>query len=138
MRVAGWQRRLNEFVIATEQRYKAVGFKPGEFDCVHFVADWVQVLTGTDPLGDYRGAYTSIEQGLALIREGGLRQALEARFGAPVEPSKAMRGDVAFCESLQMCGIYFTSGARMCALFLGEGGFTLRRARDTDFAFRVD
>jgi hypothetical protein len=138
MRKPGWQRALNEFLIRWERVYKERGLVPGETDCAHFAGDWVLELTGADPLTGYRGAYATKEAGDALLVEidGSLLQALEKRFGAPVHPSKALRGDIAFKADVGI-GIYFTSGARMFALFLGEGGFIMHRAADTDHAFAV-
>lgn len=101
-------------------------------NCVTFVAGWIERLTGEDPIADLRGA---IDDGRGRVEE--LRAGLEARLGEPVHPSRAQRGDVAYCERLGACGIYFTSGPRMVALLLGDGGFSLYRARETDLAFRV-
>jgi hypothetical protein len=139
MRVSGWQRKLSEYIIASQDKYKREGFGYDRTHCVTFAGDWVQILTGIDPIADYRGQYTTEEEAKALLEQldGTLYQALQKRFGDPVHPAKAQRGDIAYREAEKMCGIYFTSGARTVALFLGEGGFTLRRARETDHAFRV-
>lgn len=142
-RIDGWQRALNAYVIDAQERYKRDGFSYAGMHCVTFCADWVQVLTGNDPLAAYRGQYTTAEGAAAKLAEldgGSLLQALENRFGEPVHPTQAQRGDIAYMrlDDRECCGIFFTSGARMQALFLGEGGFTLRRARDTGFAFRVE
>lgn len=138
MRIEGWARELNKYVGDAQVRYKAHGFAYGAFDCVHFAADWVKRLTGDDPLADYRDRYDSKETGEALLAEldGTLLQALEKRFGPPIHPAHAMRGDIAYLDGVG-CGIYFTSGTRMCALFLGDGGFVLHRASDTTHAFAV-
>lgn len=143
MRIPGWQRSLNEYVIEAQERYKRDGFAYGSFDCVHFAADWVLKLTGTDHLAAYRGQYATAEEGaekLAELDGGSLRQALVNRFGEPVHPIKAMRGDIAYAQfgGQECCGILFTSGARMVALFLAEGGFALHRAQDVEHAFRVE
>lgn len=140
-RVAGWQRRLNEYILDAQERYKSAGFQPGVFDCVHFVADWVKVLTGEDPLGEYRNAYTTEEEGFLLVaqKEGSLEEALRNRFGDPIPPSLGQRGDIATLriDDRLMCGILFTSGAKMRALFLGEGGFALHRVSDVTHVFPV-
>jgi hypothetical protein len=143
VRVQGWQRLLNQYVIDAQERYKCDGFSYAGMHCVTFCADWVQALTGSDPLAAYRGQYTTAEGAATKLAEldgGSLLQALKNRFGEPSHPTHAQRGDVAYArlEDGECCGIYFTTGARMHALFLGERGFTLRRARDTDFAFRVE
>jgi hypothetical protein len=139
MRKPGWPRLLNEFLIAAQDRYRRVGFTWGREDCIHFAGDWVQRLTGDDPIADYRGRYSTAAEAFALLAEldGTLYDALVKRFGDPVHPAKAMRGDLAYIAP-DKCGIMFTSGARMMGLFLGEGGFVLHRARDIDHAFRVE
>lgn len=138
MRVIGWQRALNVFLLEWQERYKQTGFVPGATDCAHFAGDWVLRLTGVDPLADYRGRYVTREAGEAMLAEldGSLLAALEKRFGAPIASAKAHRGDLAYKHDVGI-GIYFTSGARMVALFLGEGGFVMHRAADTDHAFAV-
>lgn len=138
MRVQGWQRTLNEYILNAQDRYRAAGFQYGAFDCVHFAADWVFRLTGDDHLAAYRGRYSTQAEGEALLAEidGTLLEALKKRFGAPIHPAHAQRGDIAYLDGVG-CGIYFTSGARMAALFLGDGGFVMHRARDTTHAFAV-
>lgn len=141
MRVDGWQRALNAYLLEAQEKYKREGFSYAGLHCVTFCADWVQVLTGTDPLADYRGQYSTEEEARALLesRDGSLLQALTNRFGEPVHPMKAQRGDIAYARfgEQECCGILFTSGSRMVALFLGEGGFALHRAKDVQNAFRV-
>lgn len=135
----GRQRQLNEYIIEAQERYKRDGFAWGVFDCVAFAGDWARLVLGTDPLEAYRGRYQSTAEAFALLSkiDGTLLDALSRRFGEPIHPSQAHRGDIAYRIADSACGIYFTSGARMQALFLGEGGFVLQRARDTDHAFRV-
>jgi hypothetical protein len=139
VRIEGWQRRLNVYIIAAQQEYKEQGFGYGTFDCVHFVGNWVTELTGVDPIADYRGQYTTEAEAKSLLEQldGTLYQALQKRFGDPVHPAKAQRGDIAYRESEKMCGIFFTAGARMEALFLVDGGFARYRVRNIDHAFMV-
>lgn len=131
---------LNQYIIEAQERYKRNGFQWGRFDCVHFAGNWAKRQTGVDPLEGYRGAYKTQAAAAALLkdRDGTLYRALRHRFGNPVHPAFAQRGDIAYRKAEKACGIYFTSGARTMALFLSEGGFALIRARDTDWAFRVD
>ena len=138
-RRAGWARLLNEYILRAQERYQRNGFSWGRMDCCHFAGNWVQLCTGIDVLADYRGKYRTEEEAFALLsaNDGTLYDALVKRLGEPVHPSHAQRGDIAYSESLKACGIFFTSGARTMALFLGEGGFALHRAKDTDHAFRV-
>lgn len=138
-RCAGWARKLNDYLLEAQTRYTSGGFVAGQFDCCIFVADWVEICTGEDPMIDYREQYDTEADGFDLLadRETSLRQALESRFGAALDPSQAQRGDVAFIESLNACGICIVQGAWMRALFLGNGGFVIHRTRDCDAVFRV-
>jgi hypothetical protein len=139
MRIEGWQRQLNLYLLESQRKYSEEGFKWGEFDCFHFVADWVLLITGIDHLAEYRGTYSTEEQAFSILKEkeGSVYDALQKRFGDPVHPGKAMRGDIAYRKDENSLGIYLTSGARMAALFLGKRGFTIPKAKDTDHAFRV-
>ena len=139
MRVIGWQSKLSEYLIAAQDKYKREGFGYDRTHCVTFAGDWVQILTGVDPIADYRGQYTTEAEAMALLEQLDvtLYQALQKRFGDPVHPAKAQRGDIAYRESEKMCGIFFTAGARMEALFLVDGGFARYRVRHIDHAFQV-
>lgn len=139
MRVPGWQRKLNEYMLEAQERYRKHGFGYGTFDCCVFVADWIEICTGEDPLLDYRDLYTTKDEALALLkeREGTLYHALISRFGTPVHPAKAQRGDIAYRRKEQALGIYCTAGAQMRALFLADDGFAFYRAKDMTHAFRV-
>jgi len=138
-RVADWQRKLNVYLLSAQSRYKKEGFVWGKFDCCTFAGDWVRIATGQDVLSEYRGKYSTKEQAMSVLQEldGSLYQALVNRFGEPEHPSKAMRGDIAYREAINGLGIYLTSGARMAALFLGEQGFAMPKAKDTHHAFKV-
>lgn len=142
MRVLGWQRKLSEYVIEAQARYKKDGFAWGKFDCCTFAADWVKVCTREDVLSEYRGAYSTEVEAVALLesKAGSVYQELVARFGEPVHPAKAQRGDIALAQlvpGLPCVGVFFTSGAKMRGLFLGEGGFILHRLKDINHCFRV-
>lgn len=138
MRVQGWQRLLADYILECEERYKAEGFAWGRFDCVHFVGDWVQRCTGEDPISEYRDGYSTKEEADALLEtEGGLYQALVKRFGEPVHPAKAHRGDIAYVEDISALGIFVSVGAKTHAIFLGEGGFAMHAAKHVTHAFRV-
>ena len=122
MRVLGWPRLLNEYILETQKRYQREGFVWGRIDCVHFVGEWVKIATGEDYLSGHNYS-TKGEADALLEKEGSLYQALVSRLGEPIHPAKAQRGDIAYRKDENACGIYFTSGAYMMALFLGEGGF---------------
>lgn len=105
-------------------------------NCVTFVCDWVNDVSGVDPIAIYRGTVETKEQAMAQLG-GDLLTSLIEVFGPSIHPVKAQRGDIVYRSAEDACGILFTSGARMNALFLGEGGFTMHRATNCDHAFRV-
>lgn len=52
-------------------RQKATSrFSWGELDCAIFVADWVELLSGSDPMPDYRGKYYNVEEAHELLSGG--------------------------------------------------------------------
>jgi hypothetical protein len=72
-------------------------WRPGEFDCGVFMADWVKRLTGIDPIADVRGRYDSERQFLRILRrEGGFEVACAARLTAIGfrETKTAAAGDI--------------------------------------------
>jgi len=138
VRAAGWPRLLNNYLIEAQKRYVTTGFEWGRFDCCTFVSDWVLRCTGVDPMADLRGKYSDRDQALALLEQGSLATRLIQAFGEPIHWAESQRGDIAYRADLNACGIYFTSGSKKFALFLGDGGFSLHRPGETGLAFRVE
>ncbi len=73
-------------------------FRRGTNDCGAILADYVQVLTGRDPMSAWRGAYDDDESAEAVMsREGGVgamtRQGMGS-IGIEPAPGQAQRGDV--------------------------------------------
>lgn len=81
---------LNDFI----QRSRNTQWVSGESDCALFVAAWLQEKTGVDYAAEYRGQYTTTEEGLALV--GGLKNKLTELFGEPGAILTARRGDIAY------------------------------------------
>ena len=91
-----WPERLSALVEA--RRHAA--FTWGVHDCAMFAADAVLLMTGRDPLAEWRGRYGDEAEGDALTEAMGgfelFMSAAFARFGAPECPSAmTQRGDVA-------------------------------------------
>lgn len=91
-----WPETLAELV---EQRAETA-FRWGEHDCALLAADAVLAMTGTDPAGALRGAYSTEAEADALIAQYGGLEALAATLAAEVglgdcAPAFAQRGDVA-------------------------------------------
>jgi hypothetical protein len=139
MRVPGWPRALSEYLIGAQERYVREGFGYGRLDCCTFAADWVRICTGTDPLQGLRGRYDTEQMAEALIAaEGSIGDALANRF-TEIPAAIAQRGDLAYMDvaGRSSVGIFFNSGARLAALFLGEGGFTMHGTARIARAFAV-
>lgn len=140
MRKPDWPRLLNEYIAGAQARYEKDGFAWGRFDCCTFAFGWVETCTGDDPMADYRGVYDTEREARAALRKNGggtLVKACRRYFGAPVAASFAQRGDIVYRKKEKCVGIVFTSGAKMQAAFLSEGGFSVLPATECDYAFRV-
>lgn len=133
MRPAGWQRALSEYVIAAQDRYMRDGFAWGRFDCCTFVGGWVHLMTGVDHMAQFVGRYSTRDEAMALVH-GNLKATVAQVLGPAVPVAHAGRGDIVLDGDA--LGLMFTSG-RLYALFLGDGGFVLRRPEDCECAFRV-
>lgn len=83
-------KQLHDFIT----RHRETQWISGESDCALFVAAWLQELHGTDYAAEYRGQYTTTEEGLALV--GGLKNKLTELFGEPDAILTARRGDIAY------------------------------------------
>ena len=73
-------------------------WRPGALDCGVFMADWVRLVRGVDPIADVRGSYsTEREFRRILRREGGFVNSCAVRLAragyAPTEAAAA--GDLA-------------------------------------------
>jgi hypothetical protein len=89
-RVSNWPSALLDVI----SKASATPFDWGSHDCVTFAADCVRAITGADPLADLP-PWASAKQGLRVIADaGGMPAALSARFGEPIPPAFAQRGDI--------------------------------------------
>lgn len=72
-------------------------WQPGELDCGVFMADWVKLVCGVDPIADVRGTYSSERQFRNILRrEGGFETSCASRLGRAgyVETSSPSAGDL--------------------------------------------
>lgn len=90
-----WFERLEAFVVAAARR----PFEPGAHDCALFAAGgiMVQAEDGTDFAAEFRGRYTSLEEGLNLLKAAGYADhvALAADRLFEIPPAMARIGDIA-------------------------------------------
>ncbi len=74
-------------------------FEWGRHDCCCFAAGAVQAMTGRNPMAEFLGAYSDRESARLALREigaGTLYHTMLTKFGRPLHPSRARRGDIAY------------------------------------------
>jgi hypothetical protein len=70
-------------------------YEVGEWDCALFVAEWVDILTGSDRADYFRGLYQEKEEGLAQFGPLRRRVAMELDSLGFFKAETARLGDVA-------------------------------------------
>lgn len=92
MRHEDWPERMADKL----REWRAKPFEWGLADCVIFVADMVQAMTGCDLAEKVRGRYASEFGARRQILEhgGDLAELLTRKLGAPVAVNFAQRGDI--------------------------------------------
>lgn len=118
-RVENWPSRLHEVLEATAQDR----FEWGRLDCLLFVADCIQAMTGEDPAEAQRGRYTTeigSKRVLASDLGGSLDAALTMKLGDPVPIPFSGRGDVVLVmvDGVEAAGVIDLSGERVAVLTL--------------------
>jgi hypothetical protein len=127
-----WPTLLDAYVEST----KARAFEWGRLDCVTFAANWRAVASGSDPIAQWRGTYTTERQALELIVKLGCKdlESLATRlFGEPdpLGPKFAGRGDIVFAQG----ALGISLGAR--GAFLSLDGLAFLPARDFKTVWKV-
>lgn len=72
-------------------------WQPGILDCVVFMADWVVMRCGRDPIADVRGTYSTERQFLRMVRrEGGFEAGCASRLSVVgfEETATPTQGDI--------------------------------------------
>lgn len=106
MKPQGFEKLLAGYIDERRRR----PFAWGTNDCVTFTADWLQRLTGTDPLGDLRGTWDDAASAArALASVGGLLAAMDARYER-IPWAFAQRGDVVAVDVGGHLGLYVCVG----------------------------
>lgn len=114
-RLNDWRARLHNLLADYADR----AFVPGEFDCSLFTADCIQIITGIDLAAPYRGAYSTVEEGLSLIQADGYADHValaESHF--PIERARlaARTGDIAVVRSRGAAGLGIVIGDRVAVV----------------------
>lgn len=129
-RYPDWAPRLNRFISSVRDNR----FEWGKWDCVTFASDAVQVMTGVDMIPEYRGQYSTEQEGDELLRkigEGKLYRTMRKKLGRSVPGVYGHKGDVAFYEG--RCGIIL---GRM-AMFTGSEGYVFVKLTHIQRAFHI-
>ena len=105
----------------------------GQSDCLLFLAGGVEAMTGEDYAAAYRGKYSTLAEGLALIETTPLKK-VKSLF-REIHPSAARDGDIAAIKQ----GRDFTFGFFMGGLLFvrGEQGTGTLPREDAAKAFQV-
>ncbi len=75
-------------------------FEWGQHDCCLFAARCIDAVTGSFWAGSLDACYQDEATALAYIKaEGGIRASVSRRFGDPVPPLLARRGDLVLVDS---------------------------------------
>lgn len=132
MRSQHWPQLLDAYVECT----KARAFEWGVLDCVTFAANWRTLVTGEDPIAEWRGTYKTEREALKLIAGLGCDglEALGTRlFGEPdpLGPKFAGRGDLVLAQD----ALGISLGAR--GAFLSLSGLEFLPARDFKTVWKV-
>lgn len=92
MRKSNWESELSLYI----SKVREAEFSYGIHDCCTFCAGAVEVMTGQDPMKEFRGKYSSLTgsvKALKKIGEGDLFSTLDQKF-EPIPIGKAGRGDL--------------------------------------------
>ncbi len=96
MRRRDWVSRLLAVVDDAQGR----PFEWGQHDCCLFAARCIDAMTGSDWEGDLATCYQDEASALAYIKaERTIRESVSRRFGDPVAPLLARRGDLVLIDS---------------------------------------
>lgn len=127
-----WPLLLDQYIEETKGR----AFEWGALDCVTFAANWRAVVSGVDPIAQWRGSYKTEREALRLIAGLGCDglEALGSRlFGEPdpLGPKFAGRGDLVLAQG----ALGISLGAR--GAFLSLSGVEFLPARDFKTVWKV-
>lgn len=92
-RLPDWKPRLIAYLYSIGREPEA----PGTFDCQLFIAGAIEAMTGHDYAAAYRGRYSTIAEGQALLKADGFRSHIDLvrKSLAEKHVSRAAAGDVA-------------------------------------------
>lgn len=122
-RLPDWEPRLAAFIA----RKQGVLFTWGATDCCAFAGDAVEAITGTDPMPEFRGRYSTATGALRALRRygvGTIAATVDGKF--PVVPRAfAQRGDLVAVPAAAgdvMVGVCVGAAALFVGLEIGPDG----------------
>ena len=91
-----WRGNLCAYLESVSQDH----FRPGVHDCALFAAGAVRAMTGVDLAAGYCGQYSTIADGMRMLRREGVRDlaSLVSRHFQEIPPLMAGVGDIALVE----------------------------------------
>lgn len=103
IRLPDWRSRLHARLAENADR----AFEPGVHDCSLFSADMVEAMTGDDPAAAYRGQYSTVAEGKALLRADGFSDhvAFAESLYTEVPVLQAQVGDLAVIRQFSQIGL---------------------------------
>ena len=133
-RISEWRVALMQFL--GEAARKPLSF--GQHDCAIFAAGAVQAMTGEDFAEPFRGRYSTLADGLRLLKVAGHGDHVAlARSCLPSIPvAEAMPGDLAVCDGDGVPALGVVQGAAVYVL-QAQGGLGLIPLTSAIEAFRV-
>lgn len=133
MRVDRWENRLLEII----DEWKSRPFEWAVNDCCVFAARCVDVITGSDWVGDLGQCYHDKASAYAYIAaEGSIEASVTKRLGDPVPRLLARRGDACLVDTPDGPGVAVCVGS--VALIPGPNGLISKPLRSVIKAWRVD
>jgi hypothetical protein len=119
MRLPDWKSRLTAYLAAKAPLL----IEPGVHDCALFPAGAVEAMTGVDLAAEWRGRYTTFEEGFKALNAAGYLDHIDlvARHFEEIAPAFAWAGDLAVVDGplgpslgvVQGEGVYVLTGTRM-------------------------
>ena len=132
-RTTDWKARLVDYLAGSV----ATPFACGTFDCATFTFAAVAVMTGHDLAAPYRDRYSTIADGIALLRQDGFRDHVDlvAAHFAEMAPAFAQAGDIAVLDGADGAALGLVQGEHIYALL--PTGMALVPLLSARRAFRV-
>lgn len=134
MRRDDWPERLVEYV----GQHEAASFSWGRHDCCTFAAGAVEAMTGIRWMEEFTGRYETEDQAVSALRNigaGDLYRTIRNKFGKPMKPAAAQRGDLMLARMDGAPSLLICVGRE--AVGPGVGGLVRLPVSDCKFAWRI-